>query len=123
MSEEWFWGIYARRDFGTLRVLGVTSKPNTDVMRSAPSVNILQSLQAMGAKVQVYEGQGANEAAYMLPSIEACVVMSEWNQFRALDLDHLRFLTSSPVFVDLRTVDQPIYMARSGLPCASIGLG
>ncbi len=120
----------------TIGVLGVTFKPNTDDMRDAPSLDILPALQAMGAKVQAYDPEGAKEAAHMLPGVDfktgayeaaeaadALVILTEWDQFRALDLDRLKLLMNSPVVVDLRNVYKPSEMVRHGFTYASIGRG
>ena len=120
----------------TIGVLGVTFKPNTDDMRDAPSLDILPALQAMGATVQAYDPEGAKEAAHMLPGVDfkagayeaaegadALVILTEWDQFRALDLDRLKLLMNSPVVVDLRNVYRPSEMVRHGFTYASIGRG
>lgn len=118
----------------TIGVLGVTFKPNTDDMRDAPSLDILPALQAMGAKVQAFDPEGAKEAAHMLEGVEfkvgayeaaegadALVILTEWDQFRALDLDRLKLLMKAPVVVDLRNVYKPAEMVRHGFIYASIG--
>ena len=120
----------------TIGVLGVTFKPNTDDMRDAPSLDILPALQAMGAKVQAFDPEGAKEAAHMLAGVEfktgaydaaegadALVILTEWDQFRALDLDRLKGLLKAPVVVDLRNVYKPAEMVRHGFTYASIGRG
>ena len=120
----------------TVAVLGVTFKPNTDDMRDAPSLDILPALQAMGARVQAYDPEGAKEAAHMLPGVDfkagayeaaegadALVILTEWDQFRALDLDRLKLLMAAPVVVDLRNVYKPSEMVRHGFTYASIGRG
>ncbi|MDR7231999.1 UDPglucose 6-dehydrogenase [Caulobacter sp. BE264] len=120
----------------TIGVLGVTFKPNTDDMRDAPSLDILPALQAMGAKVQAFDPEGAKEAAHMLAGVEfktgaydaaegadALVILTEWDQFRALDLDRLKLLMRSPTVIDLRNVYKPAEMVRHGFTYASIGRG
>jgi UDPglucose 6-dehydrogenase len=120
----------------TIGVLGVTFKPNTDDMRDAPSLDILPALQAMGAKVQAFDPEGAKEAAHMLEGVEfkagayeaaegadALVILTEWDQFRALDLDRVKLLLKSPVVVDLRNVYKSAEMERHGFTYASIGRG
>jgi UDPglucose 6-dehydrogenase len=120
----------------TIGVLGVTFKPNTDDMRDAPSLDILPALQAMGAIVQAYDPEGAKEASHMLPGVDfktgpyeaaegadALVILTEWDQFRALDLDRLKLLMTAPVVVDLRNVYKPSEMVRHGFTYASIGRG
>jgi UDPglucose 6-dehydrogenase len=120
----------------TIGVLGLTFKPNTDDMRDAPSLDIIPALQALGAKVQAFDPEGAREAAHMLKDIDfkagayeaaegadALVILTEWDQFRALDLDRLKLLMRSPTVVDLRNVYKPAEMVRHGFTYASIGRG
>ena len=120
----------------TIGVLGLTFKPNTDDMRDAPSLDIVPALQALGAKVQAFDPEGAKEAAHMLPGVafksgaydaaegaDALVILTEWDQFRALDLDRLKSLLKAPVVVDLRNVYKPAEMVRHGFTYASIGRG
>ncbi|ATC25380.1 UDP-glucose/GDP-mannose dehydrogenase family protein [Caulobacter vibrioides] len=120
----------------TIGVLGVTFKPNTDDMRDAPSLDILPALQAMGAKVQAFDPEGAKEAAHMLAGVEfkagaydaaegadALVILTEWDQFRALDLDRLKSLLKTPVVVDLRNVYKPAEMRAAGIFHTGIGRG
>jgi UDPglucose 6-dehydrogenase len=118
----------------TIGVLGLTFKPNTDDMRDAPSLDIVPALQALGAKVQAFDPEGAKEAAHMLKDVDfkagayeaaegvdALVIITEWDQFRALDLDRLKLLMKSPTVVDLRNVYKPDDMVRHGFTYASIG--
>jgi UDPglucose 6-dehydrogenase len=120
----------------TIGVLGLTFKPNTDDMRDAPSLDIVPALQALGAKVQAFDPEGAKEAAHMLKDVEfksgayeaaegadALVIITEWDQFRALDLDRIKLLMAAPVVVDLRNVYKPAEMVRHGFTYASIGRG
>jgi UDPglucose 6-dehydrogenase len=120
----------------TIGVLGLTFKPNTDDMRDAPSLDIIPALQALGAKVQAFDPEGAREAAHLLKGIDfkagayeaaegadALVILTEWDQFRALDLDRLKLLMRSPTVVDLRNVYKPAEMVRHGFTYASIGRG
>ncbi|NQE62120.1 UDP-glucose/GDP-mannose dehydrogenase family protein [Caulobacter sp. RHG1] len=120
----------------TIGVLGLTFKPNTDDMRDAPSLDIVPALQALGAKVQAFDPEGAKEAAHLLKDVDfkagayeaaegvdALVILTEWDQFRALDLDRLKLLMNAPVVVDLRNVYKPAEMVRHGFTYASIGRG
>ena len=120
----------------TIGVLGLTFKPNTDDMRDAPSLDIVPALQALGAKVQAFDPEGAKEAKHMLKDVDfkagaydvaegadALVIITEWDQFRALDLDRLKLLMKAPVVVDLRNVYKPAEMVRHGFTYASIGRG
>ncbi len=118
----------------TIGVLGLTFKPNTDDMRDAPSLDIVPALQALGAKVQAFDPEGAKEAAHLLKDVDfksgayeaaegadALVIITEWDQFRALDLDRLKLLMTSPTVVDLRNVYKPAEMVRHGFTYISIG--
>ncbi len=118
----------------TVGILGLTFKPNTDDMRDAPSLDIIPALQAMGAKVQAYDPEGTNEAQQLLDGVvfkddayqaaagaDVLVIITEWDQFRALDLDRIKLLMSSPVMVDLRNIYNPADMRRRGFKYASIG--
>jgi UDPglucose 6-dehydrogenase len=120
----------------TIGVLGLTFKPNTDDMRDAPSLDILPALQALGASVQAYDPEGHHEAEKLLPGValkagayeaaegaDALVILTEWDQFRALDLDRLKLLMKAPVVVDLRNVYKSSEMVRHGFTYASIGRG
>jgi UDPglucose 6-dehydrogenase len=120
----------------TVGVLGVTFKPNTDDMRDAPSLDILPALVAKGAKVQAFDPEGAKEAAHMMPDVnfvagpyeaaqdaDVLLIITEWDQFRALDLDRLKGLLKAPIVVDLRNVYKPADMVRAGFTYASIGRG
>ncbi len=103
-----------------IAVLGLTFKPETDDMREAPSVSILPALIEKGAKVRAHDPHGMEAAKEMIPEIdyagdpyEACegadcvVLMTEWNEYRALDLDKLKKLMKGNVFIDLRNVYEP----------------
>jgi UDPglucose 6-dehydrogenase len=117
----------------TIGVLGVTFKPNTDDMRDAPSLDIIPALQAMGATVQAYDPQG-HEARQMLRDVDfkddaydavegadAVVIITEWDQFRALDLDRVKLLMKRPVVVDLRNIYRPDDMKNRGFEYSSVG--
>ena len=120
----------------TVGVLGVTFKPNTDDMRDAPSLDILPALQGMGASVQAFDPEGRHEAEKLLPGVvfksgpyeaadgaDVLLLLTEWDQFRALDLDRLKGLLTSPVVVDLRNVYKAADMVRHGFTYVSIGRG
>ena len=115
-------------------VLGLSFKPNTNDLRDAPSLEILRCLQEEGAVVQAYDPAAMEEASKVLPGIELCensyeaaaeadllVLMTEWNQFRNLDLDRIKAALKSPVFVDLRNVYEPSRMASLGFQYTSVG--
>jgi UDPglucose 6-dehydrogenase len=116
-------------------VLGLTFKPNTDDMRDAPSLDILPALQKAGAEIAAFDPEG-HEALHMLPGVRMCddayevardadalVIITEWDQFRALDLDRLKSLMKTPVIVDLRNIYQPKEMQAAGFHYVSIGRG
>jgi UDPglucose 6-dehydrogenase len=118
----------------TIGVLGLTFKPNTDDMRDAPALDIIPALQAMGARVQAYDPEGTHEARQMLRDVDfkadayeaaagadVLVIITEWDQFRALDLDRVKFLMKAPVMVDLRNIYKPEDLKSRGFRYASIG--
>ncbi|MFC3068694.1 UDP-glucose dehydrogenase family protein [Phenylobacterium soli] len=117
----------------TIGVLGLTFKPNTDDMRDAPSLDIVPALQAAGAKVQAFDPEG-HEARQMLADVDfkdspydvaegadALVIITEWDQFRALDLDRIKLLMKRPVMVDLRNIYKPDDMKARGFAYTSVG--
>jgi len=121
-------------DGKTVGVLGVTFKPNTDDMRDAPSLDIVPALQKAGATVRAFDPAGMHEAAKLLPGVEwaddaygaldgaDCVaILTEWNEFRALDLKRIKKLLKRPVMVDLRNIYNPEDMAEAGFAYSSIG--
>jgi len=118
----------------TVAVLGLTFKPNTDDMREAPSIPLITALQDMGAKVRVYDPVGMEQAKQMLADVTYCqgpydfvedadaaVIVTEWEQFRALDLERLRDLMACPVIVDLRNIYSPEDMKKQGFAYGCIG--
>ncbi|PWR18459.1 UDP-glucose dehydrogenase family protein [Zavarzinia aquatilis] len=118
----------------TVGVLGVTFKPNTDDMRDAPSLDILPRLIAAGATVRAYDPEGMKAAAALIPGVtwvtgaydtmadaDVLVIITEWNQFRALDLSRMKRLMKVPVVVDLRNIYRPDEMAEAGFSYHSIG--
>ncbi len=115
-------------------VLGLSFKPNTNDLRDAPSLEIIPPLLKEGAEVQAYDPAVMDEARQALPGITLCanayeaaaradvlVLMTEWNQFRNLDLDRIKAGLRSPVFVDLRNVYEPARMAALGFTYISVG--
>jgi len=118
----------------TIGVLGLAFKPNTDDMRDAPSLDIIPALQAAGARVKAYDPESVHEAGKVLSEVDFCdgpyhavdgadamVLITEWDQFRALDLDRLKALLKTPTVVDLRNVYQPADMKRRGFNYVSVG--
>jgi UDPglucose 6-dehydrogenase len=118
----------------TIAILGLTFKPNTDDVREAPSVALITALQDMGARVRAYDPVGMEQAKQILPEVTYCqgpydcveeadavVIITEWEQFRALDLERVRDLMACPVMVDLRNVYRPEDMQKYGFAYISIG--
>jgi UDPglucose 6-dehydrogenase len=118
----------------TIAVLGLTFKPNTDDMRDAPSLDIVPALQAAGAAVRAFDPEGMDEAKKLLDGVawcdnayqtmegaEAIVIITEWNQFRLLDLERVKSLLKQPVMVDLRNIYKSGEMAAAGFRYYSIG--
>jgi len=118
----------------TVALLGLTFKPNTDDMRDAPSLDVAPALIARGATVQAFDPEGMEEAARLLDGVsfkdgpydavegaDAAVILTEWNQFRALDLDRVKLLLKQPILVDLRNVYRPDDMRARGFRYFSIG--
>ena len=118
----------------TIGVLGLAFKQNTDDMRDAPSLDILPALQAAGAKIKAYDPEAMTEASHLLKDIEfsknayeaaqdadALVIVTEWDQFRALDLDRIKTALKGNVVVDLRNIYSPEDMAAKGFAYTSIG--
>jgi UDPglucose 6-dehydrogenase len=117
----------------TIGILGLTFKPNTDDMRDAPSLEIVPALQAMGARVQAFDPEG-HEARQMFRDVDfkdgpyeaaedadALVIVTEWDQFRALDLSRVKALMRSPVVVDLRNIYRPTEMEALGFHYTGVG--
>src|SRR5579872_2471465 len=118
----------------TVAVLGLTFKPDTDDMRDAPSIPLVTGLLDMGARVRAHDPAGMEMARRELPDIEysddpyacargadALVVVTEWAQYRGLDLDRLKSELAHPVVVDLRNVYRPDEMAAHGFVYESVG--
>jgi UDPglucose 6-dehydrogenase len=118
----------------TIAVLGLTFKPNTDDMREAPSIPLITALQDMGATVRAYDPVGMEQAKLLMSGVAFCdgpygcaegadalVIATEWEQFRALDFDHLKSVMVSPVLVDLRNVYRTDDILAKGFTYASVG--
>jgi len=115
-------------------VLGLSFKPETDDMRDAPSLDIIRGLQERGISVRAYDPVAMRHAEALLPDVtlakgpyEACegahvlVIVTEWNQFRMLDLERLRGLLAEPVIVDLRNVYEPGSVRDAGFVYVGVG--
>jgi len=118
----------------TVAVLGLTFKPDTDDMREAPSIPLITGLCDMGAKVRAFDPAGMEQARQELPDLDYCedayacahgadalVIVTEWVQFRALDLQRLKQEMKQPVIVDLRNIYRREDMEALGFVYASVG--
>ncbi|MFN7662856.1 MAG: UDP-glucose dehydrogenase family protein [Alphaproteobacteria bacterium] len=115
-------------------ILGVTFKPDTDDMRDSPSLTILPLLQKMGATLYAYDPVGMKNASEMIPGIhwkqnaydtlqdaDVLVLLTEWNEFRHLDLEEVKKRMKTPLVVDLRNIYRPEEMVKAGFVYYSIG--
>ena len=121
-------------DGKTVAVLGLTFKPNTDDMRDSPSLAIVPALQKAGATVRAFDPQGMEEAKEMLPGTVFCdnayetmegadalAIVTEWNEFRLLDLERVKGLLSTPLMIDLRNIYKPDEIIKAGFDYYSVG--
>ena len=117
-------------------VLGLTFKPNTDDMRDAPSIALITALQDAGAEIVAFDPVGMEQARQYLTDVQfsltayaaaegadALVIVTEWDAFRALDLDRIRTLLKDPVIVDLRNIYRPDDIRAKGFRYVSVGRG
>jgi UDPglucose 6-dehydrogenase len=118
----------------TIAVLGLSFKPETDDMRDAPSVDIIRALVERGASVKAYDPVAVDEARKILPDItyaedeyaavegaDVLVFMTEWNQFRALDMERVRTLMRASHIADLRNIYEPAAMRELGFDYVGVG--
>jgi len=118
----------------TIGVLGLAFKQNTDDMRDAPSLDIIPALIDAGATVKAFDPEAMDEAAHLLSGIDYCdnayqaidgadamVILTEWDQFRALDMERVKGALKGDVVVDLRNIYSPEDMAKRGFAYTSIG--
>jgi UDPglucose 6-dehydrogenase len=118
----------------TVAVLGLTFKPNTDDMRDAPALDIIPALQEEGARIVAFDPEGMREAKHMLKDVEfakgpyealqgadAVAFITEWDQFRALDLTRMKNALKTPVVIDLRNIYRPAEMEAHGFKYVSVG--
>lgn len=118
----------------TVAILGLAFKPETDDIRDAPAITIISKLIEQGACVQAHDPQAMEEAGKLLPGVKYCanpyeacegadavVLMTEWNEYRALDLLRIKKALKSPIFVDLRNVYRPAAMKSLGFEYCSVG--
>jgi UDPglucose 6-dehydrogenase len=118
----------------TIAILGLTFKPNTDDMRDSPAIAIVQALQDAGAAVHAYDPEGMEQAKLVLSGVTYCtgayqamegadalVIVTEWDVFRALDLDRARALLKAPVLVDLRNIYPRDAVEKAGFSYTAVG--
>ena len=127
--EEAFEGVRGK----TIAVLGLTFKPNTDDMRDAPSLVIVPYLQEKGATIRAFDPEGSKEAGKLLKleqttdaysaldGADGVVILTEWNEFRALDTGRMKSLLKKPLMIDLRNIYRPSQMAADGFTYVSVG--
>ena len=118
----------------TLGVLGLSFKPNTDDMREAASIPIIEGLQKEGAQIKCFDPVAMEEAKKVLPDIKYCndtyevaknsdalLFLTEWNQFRSLNLEKIKSLLKEPIIIDLRNIYEPRKMKEMGFKYISVG--
>jgi UDPglucose 6-dehydrogenase len=118
----------------TVGVLGLTFKPNTDDIREAPAISLIMALLDFGATVRAFDPLGMDQAKQIMPHVVYCadayecahgadvlVLVTEWEQFRALDFERLKVMMASPIIVDLRNIYRPHEMRKLGFKYSSVG--
>jgi len=118
----------------TIAILGLTFKPNTDDMRDSPSLDIIPALQKAGAQIRAFDPEGMKEAKKYLDGIDYCddayqalagadavVILTEWNEFRALDFARFKAEVARPLLIDLRNIYAPEEMMKLNIDYHSIG--
>ncbi|MCX6035148.1 MAG: UDP-glucose 6-dehydrogenase, partial [Chloroflexi bacterium] len=130
--EEMLGGLQGK----TIGLLGLTFKPNTDDMREAPSIDIAQGLIAAGATVRAYDPVATENAHSLLPAVEtvadpyalargcdALMVLTEWNEFKNIDLERVRDAMKKPLIFDGRNIYDPVEMRALGFTYRGVGRG
>jgi UDPglucose 6-dehydrogenase len=120
----------------TIGVLGLAFKPNTDDMRYAPSIDVIEYLQAEGAAINAFDPQAMGEARRLLPKVKLCkdpyevargadclAILTEWNEFKELDFPRLKKLMRQPLIVDGRNIYDPEQLRRLGFRYVGVGRG
>ena len=118
----------------TIAILGLTFKPNTDDMRDSPAIAVIQTLQDAGATIRAYDPEGMEQARLVLDGVEYCdgpyealtgadgaAIVTEWDAFRALDLERVKSLLSQPILVDLRNIYPRAEVEAAGLQYTGVG--
>jgi UDPglucose 6-dehydrogenase len=127
-------GLLPRLDGKTIAILGLAFKPETDDMREAPSIKIIQDLHDAGTKVRAYDPAAMASARRILPRVEYCedeyeaargsdglVIVTEWNQFRRLDIERLKRVMREPNIIDLRNIYEPEMIRSAGFKYLGMG--
>ena len=135
MAEKVITACGGNVDGKRIAVLGLTFKPNTDDMRESPSLDIIPALQKAGADIHAFDPKGMEEARHMLEGVsfyeepyatmdgaDAVVIVTEWNQFRALDMAKIKSLLKTPIMVDLRNIYARANLEDEGFIYVGIGL-
>ena len=120
----------------TIGVLGLAFKPNTDDMRYAPALDVIDYLHGEGAAIQAFDPQAMREAKALLPRVKLCkdaydaargadclAILTEWNEFKELDFKRLKKLMRQPLIIDGRNVYEPARMRRAGFRYQGVGRG
>jgi UDPglucose 6-dehydrogenase len=120
----------------TIAVLGLTFKPNTDDMRDSPAISVITALQDSGAQINAFDPEGMEQARLYVDNLTYCgdpyscckgaaalVIITEWDAFRALDLERVKGLLAAPILVDLRNIYDPDEVRRQGFTYLSVGRG
>jgi UDPglucose 6-dehydrogenase len=118
----------------TVAVLGLTFKPNTDDMRDSPAIGVIQTLQDAGAEIRAHDPEGAEQAKLVLTDVTYCrspyeamegadalVIVTEWDAFRALDLNRVKALLNQPIMVDLRNIYSRSEAEAAGFRYTGVG--
>ena len=118
----------------TVAVLGLTFKPNTDDMRDSPAISVIQALQDAGAIIRAFDPEGTEQARLVLNKVDyaanpydclagadVAVLITEWDVFRALDMDRVKAVMKTAAIADLRNIYRPEEMARRGIAYVSVG--
>lgn len=130
--KDSLWNIHNK----TIGVLGLSFKPNTDDMRSAPSIDIIKTLQGDGAKIKAFDPQAMNKAKQIFNGITFCrtpyeaakqadalLILTEWNEFKELDLKKVKSLMKQPIIADGRNIYEPEKIKKLGFRYISVGRG
>ena len=117
-----------------ITILGLTFKPNTDDVRDAPSLVIIPELIKVGASISVYDPKGMSEAHMYIDNVswnddpysaidgaDGVVILTEWDEFKSLDLDKIKRLVNTPLIIDLRNMFRPDDIFKKGFDYVSIG--